>query len=229
MPASAGPAIQPFKPTTQDPARPRARAVPRQQAGADKTARMGAGSEFAETLAAAQRGEEWAVGRLWRDLNPPLVRFLRARHGDHADDVASETWIRVSRGIGRFDGSHMDFRAWFFTVARAASIDWYRHAARRPQVASDASALEHRPAPDDSAKAALDAIDTVAALALVARLPADQAEVILMRVVAGLDAEHVGRVLGKRAGTVRVLQHRGLRRLAELLDAERPQTKDVTR
>lgn len=186
-------------------------------------------SDFAATLAAAQRAEEWAVATLWRDLNPRLVRFLRTRHGDGADDIASETWIRVSRSIQHFEGSEAGFRAWFFTIARAASIDWYRREARRPKSVSDLAMLETCAATDDPAQGALDAIDTDAALALIGRLPADQREVILLRVVAGLDAGHVGEVLGKLAGTVRVLQHRGLRRLAELLDAEQPRARDVTR
>jgi RNA polymerase sigma-70 factor (ECF subfamily) len=59
-----------------------------------------------------------------------------------------------------------------------------------------------------------------AALRRVARLPADQAEVVALRVLAGLSAEQVAEIVGKRAGAVRVLQHRGLRRLANELAAE---------
>jgi RNA polymerase sigma-70 factor (ECF subfamily) len=185
-------------------------------------------SDFAATLSAARRGQDWAVGLLWRDLNPRLMRFLGTRHREAADDIASETWIRVSRSIERFAGSEMEFRAWFFTIARATSIDWYRREARRPRSISDATLLETRAAADDPAQGAIEAIDTDAALALISRLPADQAEVVLLRVVAGLDADRVGRVLGKRPGTVRVLQHRGLRRLAELLGSEQVQPRDVT-
>jgi RNA polymerase sigma-70 factor (ECF subfamily) len=186
-------------------------------------------SDFAETLAAVQVGEDRAVARLWRDLNPRLIRFLKVRHGEMADDVASETWLRVSRTLPRFEGSEVEFRAWFFTIARAASVDWYRREARRPRSDASSAILVNQPAADDPAQGALDAIDTDAALRLIARLPADQGEVILLRVVAGLDAEHVGKILGKRAGTVRVLQHRGLRRLAEILQAEQAEQRDVTR
>ena len=49
------------------------------------------------------------------------------------------------------------------------------------------------------------------------RLPAYQAEVILLRVVAGLDTETVARLVGRSPGAVRVAAHRGLRRLAEIL------------
>ena len=80
--------------------------------------------------------------------------------------------------------------------------------------------LPDRPAADDPAEAAVEAQATREALALIATLPPDQAEVVALRVIAGLDAAQVGEIVGKRAGTVRVLAHRGLRRLAQHL-AER--------
>jgi RNA polymerase sigma-70 factor (ECF subfamily) len=49
-----------------------------------------------------------------------------------------------------------------------------------------------------------------------AELPAIQAEVILLRVVAGLDTDAVARLTGRSPGAVRVSAHRSLRRLAEL-------------
>jgi RNA polymerase sigma-70 factor (ECF subfamily) len=58
------------------------------------------------------------------------------------------------------------------------------------------------------------------AIAWIATLPRDQAEAILLRVVLGLDAETAAKVLGKRAGAVRTAAHRGLRRLAEQLEAD---------
>ena len=51
-------------------------------------------------------------------------------------------------------------------------------------------------------------------------LPADQAEAIVLRVVAGLEVQRVAELMGKRPGTVRVLTHRGLRRLAERLGGD---------
>jgi RNA polymerase sigma-70 factor (ECF subfamily) len=80
--------------------------------------------------------------------------------------------------------------------------------------------LVNRRARDDTAASALEELSTAAALSLVRRLPPDQAEVISLRVLAGLDVTHVAMVTGKRPGTVRVLAHRGLRRLAALLAAE---------
>jgi RNA polymerase sigma-70 factor (ECF subfamily) len=79
--------------------------------------------------------------------------------------------------------------------------------------------MEDRPAPDDPAEAVLEAQSTRAALALIAELPRSQAEVVALRMVAGLDVAQVASIVGKRPGAVRTLTHRGLRRLAERLAA----------
>ena len=71
------------------------------------------------------------------------------------------------------------------------------------------------------------ASESEAALAYIARLPPDQAEVVLLRVVAGLDVEEVAAIVGKKAGAVRVLQHRALKRLSARLVSERREA-DVT-
>jgi len=186
-------------------------------------------STFADTLDAARRGDEWAISLLWTDLNPRLLRYLRVRHRDSVDDVASETWVRVNRSLSRFEGTDVEFRAWFFTVARSASIDWHRGAARRPNVVGNLDFVPDCTGDDDPAEAWIDTIDAKGALALLGRIPSAQSEVILLRVVAGLDAERVGQIIGKPVGTVRVLQHRGLRRLAQLLASERAEASDMAR
>jgi RNA polymerase sigma-70 factor, ECF subfamily len=179
------------------------------------------GPEFSTVLEAAARGDEAAFGRLWRDLQPRLLRYFTVVAPPAAEDLASETWVGVVRGIVRFRGGETAFRAWVFTIARHALIDWRRRAARRVTEELSATGPGERPAPDDPAAAALEGLSTRAALALVAALPADQAEAIVLRVVAGLDVERVAAIMGKRPGTVRVLTHRGLRRLAERLGADR--------
>ena len=64
---------------------------------------------------------------------------------------------------------------------------------------------------------ALDNIATESAIALLSRLPEQQANVILLRVVAGLDTDVIAEMLGTSAGAVRVAAHRGLRKLETLL------------
>jgi RNA polymerase sigma-70 factor (ECF subfamily) len=172
---------------------------------------------FEDVLLAAQAGDENAFAQLWRTLNPPVVRYLRTLAPSSASDLASETWVQVIRNLSKFSGGEPAFRAWVFTIARNKVVDAARHDRRRPQSSIDEAALDRLASPDDTAQLAMDNLSTDAALALIASLPRDQAEVIMLRVVAGLDAAAVGVILGKSAGAVRVTAHRGLRCLQELV------------
>jgi RNA polymerase sigma-70 factor (ECF subfamily) len=177
------------------------------------------GPEFPAVLVAAAGGDEEAFGRLWHDLQPRLLRYFTVAAPTAAEDLASETWLGVVRGIDRFRGNEPAFRAWVFTIARHEALDWRRRAARRPT--EDLGAVTEQAAPDDPAATAVEEFSTRAALALVATLPTDQAEAIVLRVVAGLGVDQVAAIMDKRPGTVRVLTHRGLRKLAERLGADR--------
>jgi RNA polymerase sigma-70 factor (ECF subfamily) len=178
------------------------------------------GPEFEDVLRAAAGGDEEAFGRLWRDLQPRLLRYFRVVSPAVAEDLASETWLGVIRGINRFRGNEPAFRAWVFTIARHELLDWRRRAARRATEDLPANGLLEQAAPDDPAASALEYLSTQAALAEVATLPPDQAEAIVLRVVAGLGVDRVAAIMDKRPGTVRVLTHRGLRRLAERLGSD---------
>ena len=175
------------------------------------------GPPFEAALAAAAGGDDAAFGLLWRDLQPGLVRYLNAMAPGSGEDLASETWLRVVGGLARFSGDEQAFRAWVFTIARNRAVDRWRRGARRNHELVPVDVLVDLPAPDDPAGAAVDAISSRAAVDLIATLPPDQAEVVLLRVVAGLEVAEVAAITGKRPGNVRVLAHRALRRLAERL------------
>jgi len=175
------------------------------------------GAAFPEVLAAAAGGDERAFTSIWLDLQPPLLRYLRVLAPAMAEDLAAETWLEVVRGLGRFTGEELQFRSWVFLIARHRTIDLRRRTARQATEPVPVDALAHLVASDDPAATALDAISGRSALALIATLSQDQAEVVTLRVVAGLDVAHVAEIVGKPPGTVRVLAHRGLRRLAERL------------
>ncbi|QGN59526.1 sigma-70 family RNA polymerase sigma factor [Nostocoides sp. HKS02] len=170
-------------------------------------------------LSAAQQGDEAAFARLWRDLNPPLVRYLTLG-GEPAEDVAAETWATVVKGLRRFRGDEAAWRAWVFTTARRRAVDAGRRRARAERVELGALAWPVELLARDAADEALEHLDTAAALRLTAQLPALQAEVVILRVVAGLPVEHVARVVGRSPGAVRVATHRGLHRLALILERQ---------
>ena len=178
-------------------------------------------TDFRDELRAAQAGDERAFASLFRAVQPVLLRYLGGLTNNladgTADDVAADTWVQVVRGIGRFRGDEQGFRAWVFTIARARLVDARRRSGRLP-VPED---VEQRLA-DVTVPSAEDSVEvlftTERALALVGSLPAAQAEVVLLRYVAGFDVKGTARILGKGEGAVRVTAHRALRRLEETLD-----------
>ena len=178
------------------------------------------GEDFPAVLAAAQQGDEGAFTVLWRDGNPALLRYLKVIAPESAEDVAAETWVTVVRGLDRFRGGEGAWRAWLFTTARRRAIDMARRGARRPQAPLEDLPLSRHPIAPDPADVAMEHISTQAAIALVSRLPRLQAEVILLRVVAGMDTASVAKLMGRSPGAVRVAAHRGLRQLAQILAAE---------
>lgn len=128
--------------------------------------------------------------------------------------------MQVVRGLASFRGDEAAWRAWLFTTARRRTIDAVRRGTRRPQAPlADLPASCHPVAPDP-AELALEHLSTRSALALLSTLPRLQAEVILLRVVAGLDTESVARLAGRTPGAIRVAAHRGLRTLAQTLATE---------
>jgi RNA polymerase sigma-70 factor (ECF subfamily) len=176
----------------------------------------------------AQQGNSDAFRILYRDTQPRLLRYLYPLVGDDAEDVASETWLQVSRDLAGFTGDHDGFRGWVTTIGRHRALDHLRRRGRRPpSVPVPAEEMAGLAAADDTAAGAIEAISTDSAIRLIASLPPDQAEAVLLRVVVGLDADSAGRVVGKRAGAVRTAAYRGLRTLAKRLDSQSEAPRSV--
>ena len=175
-------------------------------------------ADLPDVVEAAGRGEHWALTQLFRAYQPPLLRYLRAQAPDAADDLASEVWICAARGLAHFTGEEPAFRGWLFTIARRRLIDHRRRTARQRTevVASDRLDAAVEWGPDgDPASAVLDRFSAQGAIdELIAELTPEQAEAVLLRVVAGLPVSEVAAIMQRPPGTVRVLCHRALRRLA---------------
>ncbi len=152
---------------------------------------------------------------LYRALNPPLLRYLRHHAGPVAEDLASEVWMALAPRLTTFAGDESDLRALMFTIARCRVVDEHRRRGRR--VATVPLADYDGPAgdsPEDLVVAGLTAQGAVEALAC--HLPADQAEIVLLRVLGALDVAQVAAIVGKSNGAVRVAQYRALQRLQQV-------------
>jgi RNA polymerase sigma-70 factor (ECF subfamily) len=155
--------------------------------------------EFSDWLERAALGDADGLAYLWRRYQPLVLRYFRGRLPDAAEDLASAVWIDVAGNLGAFRGSEGGFRGWIFTIAHRRLVDEHRRRERRPEhVVSE---------PDD-----------------VASTSDIGAEAILLRVVADLDVTTVAEIMQRREGSVRVLVHRGLEKLAVL--CEKPVTNE---
>jgi RNA polymerase sigma-70 factor (ECF subfamily) len=172
-------------------------------------------ADLTAALHAALRGDEAGFVALYRDVQPRLLRYATVLVGrDSAEDVTAEAWLQISRDLHRFTGDVDRFRGWAATIVHHRAMDACRANARRPTTAPAPDERDEPAGLFDTSASALDALSTDLALALIAALPREQAQAVLLRAVVGLDARTAGEVLGKRAGAVRVAAHRGLRRLA---------------
>jgi RNA polymerase sigma-70 factor (ECF subfamily) len=170
-----------------------------------------------EALISARAGDEAGFLVLWDALQPRLLRYLQAVGCDDVDDVAGETWLQVVRDLPKFRKDSADeFRAWLFTIARHRAIDAARS---RRRFLDKVLATQAVPPPMTPGNPVEDEVfhelSTRQAIAMVAALSKDQAEVVALRVIAGLDTEAVARMLRKSPGAVRVALHRGLRTLSD--------------
>ena len=161
----------------------------------------------------AQASDE-GFDALYRRISPRLARYLRAAEPAEAEDIAADVWLAIVGQLTRFAGDANGFEALVFTIARRRVTDHRRRRTRRRTdlVANDAFAHHaDREHPERQVVDDLHARDVIATL--LADLPAAQAEVVLLRVVAGLQVEQVAAILRRSPGAVRVMQHRALKRL----------------
>jgi RNA polymerase sigma-70 factor (ECF subfamily) len=126
-----------------------------------------------------------------------------------------------------FTGSEPQFRRWVVTIARNLHLDLVRRQSRRPEsVVDHLTELETGSHPD-AAHAAEERMSTEQALRMIASLPPAQAEMVMLRVVLGMQVADVAAIVGKRPGAVRVAVHRALRTLEQQLSRP-PEAVDVT-
>ena len=161
--------------------------------------------DFDQVVEEAIRGSDSAFTLIWRNYQPRMVRYL-AMFTSEPEDLCSEVWIKIATSIKSFQGDSKAFKGWIYTIARNAATDLARKKAR------SGTSVEL-----DESDWIGENSTMVEVMDLVKRLPQEYAEVIMLRVVADLDASEVAEIVGKTQGNVRVLTHRGLKQLNEML------------
>ncbi|MCK9486560.1 MAG: RNA polymerase sigma factor [Dehalococcoidia bacterium] len=175
----------------------------------------------------AARGDQRAVGALYDHYVASLYRFCLARVGNDTDaeDLTEEIFLKVMRSVGGFewrplplvDGleTRSPFRAWLFRIARNHVVSHYRRTAARPTAGEVPEWLpDDRRGPQEMAELAITVEEVFAA---VQDLPHAQRDVIMLRFGSGLSVAETAEALEKQQTNVKVLQHKGIKKLKEIL------------
>lgn len=171
------------------------------------------------TAARAAAGDQGALGDLYRAHNGRLRAYLHSRglHGAHAEDVASEVWVRVVGTIRAFDPARARFWTWLRKVADNAIVDAARAHGRAHHKHVRAHLMSHGRADaisaHDPAADVTRAADAERLRVAVAALPPRDRQVIELTVYAGWAVAEVAAALGISANAVKQAKHRGLRAL----------------
>jgi RNA polymerase sigma-70 factor (ECF subfamily) len=181
-------------------------------------------SDLRELTTLAVQGDRSAIESLLGELRPMVVRYCRARLGrvsgqyHIADDVAQEVCIAVLSALPRYRDMGRPFASFVFGIASHKVADALRSSVRSAVPTQDLpDGPDDGPGPEETV---VRYIEVEHARRLLARLPDNQRELLLMRVVSGLSAEETGNVLGMSPGAVRVAQHRALARLRQMAELE---------
>lgn len=168
-------------------------------------------------IADAKLGCPRAFERIYRQFAGQVASYLRWHRASDPDGLTNDVFAQVHRNLDRFEGDEPGFRSWVFTIAHHRMIDDRRRSNRQPLLQGEMGVDDDLGCGDVEEDAfAVLAQDSVRELVSV--LSPDQRDVVLLRVVADLSVDEVARLLHKRAGAVKALQHRALATLRRHLE-----------
>jgi len=169
------------------------------------------------TVDAARAGNQQALAELYSLYFPRVYRYILARTGNvhDAEDLTEEVFVRVLDAIERFQWREAPFSAWLFRIAHNAVISQRRRDGARGRSAPLSEAL-----PVD-AQGPEETVENRQALNEIMRaaqeLPEAQRLVISLRFAAGLSVAETAKALGKGEGNIKVIQHKAIAKLREML------------
>jgi RNA polymerase sigma-70 factor (ECF subfamily) len=176
-----------------------------------------------DVVTAARTGESDALTAIYQAFAPVVTGYLRAKGVSDPDGMTSEVFLAVLPRIAKVAGGANGLRTLIFSVAHARMVDEYRARARRPGAVSYDPVWDDRVS-DSAEDAAHDGFSTEWVCEVLTVLPADQRDVLALRIVADLSIDEVAQIMDRSTGAVKQLQRRGLLALRKAL-AERRVTR----
>ncbi|NMH98013.1 sigma-70 family RNA polymerase sigma factor [Pseudonocardia sp. K10HN5] len=219
-PPASAPPVAPQRPSVPLRSTPQAAAGP----GAAGDAEPDGAEEAAESsgswalVKACQAGDMRAFSELFDRYHEVVFRYVLFRMGDRtlAEDITQETFVRALRRIGSVSYQGRDIGAWFVTIARNLIFDHVKSSRYRLE-STTAEIVELSPSTGGPEQQVLDNATNDELLRCIAKLNPDQQECIQLRFLQGLSVAETAQLMDRNEGAVKALQHRAVRRLAQLL------------
>ena len=175
---------------------------------------------------AAQLDDRDALEELYLIHFDRIYSYLHVTVGNRhdAEDLTTQTFLKMLEAIGRFRWGTAPFSAWLFRIAHNLAMDHFR-ASKRWQLEEEVP----EPEPDQSTSAearAFDSLDRKSMLDLIDELSNEQQQVLTLKFVFGFSNGEAATILGKTEGAVKSLQHRALVTLHRKLDNQGVKSAD---
>jgi RNA polymerase sigma-70 factor (ECF subfamily) len=182
--------------------------------GAASRAGYGADVELRFLVAHAQEGDRDALEELYLLHFDRIYGYLYVTVGnrDDAEDLTTQTFLRMLESIGRFRWRSAPFSAWLLRIAHNLAVDHFR-ARQRMEVEPEKPEREESSVEVE----ALGSIAEFGMLELIDRLSAEQRQVLTLKFLFGFGNAEAAGILGKTEGAVKSLQHRALAQLEKQL------------
>ena len=167
-------------------------------------------AEIRKLVERAQAGERDALEELYLIHFDRIYGYLHMTVGNRhdAEDLTTQTFLRMLESIGRFRWQSAPFSAWLFRIAHNLSMDHFR-ASRRWQPEEEVpepAGAEERSAEEE----AFQSIGRKSMLELIEDLSDEQRQVLTLKFVFNFTNGDVATILDKTEGAVKSLQHRAL-------------------
>ncbi len=177
------------------------------------------GPELRELVTRAKQGERGALEELYLLHFDRIYGYLHLSVGNRhdAEDLTTQTFLRMLESIGRFRWQSAPFSAWLFRIAHNLAMDHFR-ATKRWQPEEEVP--EPEGAEESSAEdAALESIGRQSMFELIENLSPEQKQVLTLKFVFNFSNGDAATILGKTEGAVKSLQHRALASLQKQISS----------
>jgi len=164
----------------------------------------------------AKSGDAEAFGVLYERYAEGIFRYVYSHLDDRldAEDLTEEIFVRAWKALPRYDERGLPFSAFLFRAARNSLIDYYRQ--HKPtQSIDDLDLHSSELNPEEEVSARLENHHLKATLQ---ELREDYRLVLIFRYLSGFSPEETAQMMQRSVGAVRVLQHRALSALKDLLE-----------